>query len=287
MTTTIRLARASINGHSVFYRESGNPSSPTILLLPGYPSSSHLFRHLIPLLNDRYHLVAPDMPGFGFTTSPADFKYTFANIADVIEALIESIGLKKFAIYMFDYGAPVGLRIAYKNPSKVTAIISQNANAYDEGLTGAWDPIKAYWRDPTAENRSALTMLLQPDNVRQLFYQVGMSDPTQVEPESWTLDSALLARPGQTDLQLDLFRDYQSNVALYPAFHKYFRESQPPLLAIWGNRDPFFAPAGAEAYRKDLPKADVRFLETGHTALETHSKEIASAMKEFLSKNGL
>jgi pimeloyl-ACP methyl ester carboxylesterase len=242
-----------------------------------------MFRDLIPLLADRFHLVAPDLPGFGQSDMPSrdDFKYTFDNLANVIDRFTEVIGLERFAIYIFDYGAPVGLRIAAKHPERITAIISQNGNAYEEGLSDGWNPIQAYWREPTQANRDALRSFLAPETT--LFqYTHGVADPSLVSPDGRSLDDHYLARPGAHEAQLDLLLDYASNVALYPDFHAYFRNRQPPFLAVWGKNDPFFLPAGAEAFKRDIPGAEVRFFDTGHFALETHNTEIAAAIRDFL-----
>jgi pimeloyl-ACP methyl ester carboxylesterase len=275
----------NVGGNQIFYREAGPSNAPTLLLLHGFPTSSHMFRNLIPALADKYHLVAPDLPGFGFTEVPArgQFAYTFENLATTINDFTEAIGLKKFALYIFDYGAPVGLRLALAHPEKVTAIISQNGNAYEEGLSQGWNPIQKYWKEPSPENRAALHDFLTPEATKGQ-YTYGVEDPTRIAPESYTLDSALLARPGNDDIQLDLFLDYASNVALYPKFQEYFRTKRPPLLAIWGKNDPFFLPPGAEAYKRDNPDAEVRFLDTGHFAIETHYQEIADAIREFLGR---
>ena len=282
----IRYRTASVDGCQVFYREAGEPGRPAVLLLHGFPSSSHMFRDLIPLLSDRYHVVAPDLPGFGFTGAPdrGSFAYTFDHLAEVIESFTETIGLRRYAIYVFDYGAPVGFRLALARPERVTAIVSQNGNAYEEGLSAGWDPIRQYWQDPSAANREALRAFLSPETTRWQYLH-GVPDEAAVAPEAWTLDSALLARPGNDEVQLDLFLDYASNVALYPAFQAYFRERQPPLLAAWGRNDPFFLPPGAEAFRRDNPNAEVRFFDTGHFALETHAREIAAAIRTFLAKS--
>jgi pimeloyl-ACP methyl ester carboxylesterase len=244
-----------------------------------------MFRDLIPLLADRFHLVAPDLPGFGQSDMPSrdNFSYTFDNLAEAIGRFIDVIGLMQFAIYIFDYGAPVGLRIAAKHPERITAIISQNGNAYEEGLSEGWNPIQAYWREPTQANRDALRSFLAPETT--LFqYTHGVSDPSLVSPDGRSLDDHYLARPGAHEAQLDLLLDYASNVALYPDFHAYFRNHQPPLLAAWGKNDPFFLPAGAEAFKCDIPNAGVRFFDTGHFALETHSAEIAAAIRDFLDR---
>src|SRR5262245_38341141 len=242
-----------------------------------------MFRGLIPHLADRFHLVAPDLPGFGHTTSSAGFAYTFDNLAGAVRGFIDAIGLGRYALYVFDYGAPVGFRLALARPDRVTAIVSQNGNAYEEGLSENWDPIQRYWREPTAANRDALRSLLTPDATRWQYLH-GVPDDTLVSPDGYTLDHALLSRPGNAEVQLDLFRDYATNVALYPRFQAYLRESLPPLLAVWGRNDPFFLPAGAEAYRRDNPNAIVRLLDTGHFALETHTREIAALIHDFLGR---
>ena len=274
-----------VNGLNLFYREAGDPKSPTILLLHGFPTSSHMFRNLIPQLAGEYHVVAPDLPGFGFSDSPgrSEFKYTFHNLAKTIEAFTEKIGLKRYAIYIFDYGAPVGLRLALAHPERITAIISQNGNAYEEGLSQGWNPIQNYWKAPTDANRAALRDFLKPEATKWQ-YTHGVADTTLVAPETYALDSALLARPGNDEIQLDLFLDYASNVALYPKFQEYFRKQHPPLLAVWGQDDPFFLPAGAKAFLRDNENAEVHFYETGHFALETHADEIAAAIRKFLKK---
>jgi len=268
----------------IFYREAGADTSPAVLLLHGFPTSSHMFRDLIPALADDYHVVAPDLPGFGFSDAPAraQFKYTFDHLADVIDRFTTVMGLARYAIYVFDYGAPVGFRLATSHPSRITAIISQNGNAYEDGLSKGWDPIQRYWREPTPENRAALRNLLTPQATKWQYVH-GVQDEAMVAPESYTLDSALLARPGNDEIQLDLFLDYARNVALYPKFHEYFRTHRPPLLAVWGKNDPFFLPSGAEAFKRDIPGAVVRFFDTGHFALETHAAEIAAAIRGFLA----
>jgi pimeloyl-ACP methyl ester carboxylesterase len=272
-----------VNGIHLFYREAGNAASPTVLLLHGFPTSSHMFRNLIPRLADHYHVVAPDLPGFGFSDSPPrdQFKYTFENLARVIDAFTEKLGLKRFAIYIFDYGAPVGLRLALAHPERISAIISQNGNAYEEGLSEGWNPIQNYWKEPSAGNRAALRDFLKPEATKWQ-YTHGVADPSLIAPESYALDSALLARPGNDEIQLDLFLDYASNVRLYPKFQEYFGKQHPPLLAVWGQNDPFFLPAGAKAFTRDNPGAQVHFHDTGHFALETHAAEIANAVREFL-----
>jgi len=276
---------AVVDGTRIFYREAGPETAPTILLLHGFPTSSHMFRNLIPVLADRYHVVAPDLPGFGFSDAPdrKQFRYTFENLAKAIDSFTQSIGLERFAIYVFDYGAPVGFRLASAHPERITAIISQNGNAYVEGLSQGWNPIQKYWKEPTPENRAALRDFLKPEATRWQYVH-GVQDESQVAPESYALDSALLARPGNDEIQLDLFLDYASNVALYPKFQEYFRTKQPSLLAVWGKNDPFFLPPGAEAFKRDNPSAEVHFYDTGHFALETHHQEIAGAIRDFLGR---
>jgi pimeloyl-ACP methyl ester carboxylesterase len=272
-----------VDGTAVFYREAGDRNCPTILLLHGFPTSSHMFRDLIPELAGSYHVIAPDLPGFGNTEiKPRDeFAYTFNNLANIIDRFTEVVGLKTFALYIFDYGAPVGLRIAAKHPERITAIISQNGNTYLEGVSAAFSPVQAYWANPTDENRNALRGFLAPQTT--LFqYTHGVADPSLVSPDGRTLDDAYLARPGNDEIQLDLLLDYASNVAAYDTFQAYFRAHLPPLLAVWGKNDPFFLPAGAEAFKRDLPSADIRFFDTGHFALETHAAEIGAAIRQFL-----
>jgi pimeloyl-ACP methyl ester carboxylesterase len=273
------------DGMNVFYREAGAAGAPVILLLHGYPTSSHMFRELIPRLAGKYRVIAPDLPGFGFTTVPAErkYQYTFDALAKTVEAFVDALGLTRYAIYIFDYGAPTGLRLAVAHPERVTAIISQNGNAYEEGLGDAWDPIKAYWREPTQEHRDALRQFLTLEATKWQ-YTHGVANPELVAPEAYTLDAALLERPGNAEIQLDLFLNYSSNVALYPKFQEYFRAAQPPLLAIWGKNDPFFIPPGAAAFRRDNPNAVVTMLDTGHFALETHVEEIASGISELLGR---
>jgi pimeloyl-ACP methyl ester carboxylesterase len=281
--TTISYRHADVDGFKVFYREAGRRGAPKLLLLHGFPSSSHMFRDLIPKLADRFHLIAPDLPGFGQSDLPPRerFAYTFDNIANVIDRFTEVVGFERYAVYVFDYGAPTGFRLAVKHPERITAIISQNGNAYTEGLSDGWNPIRAYWESPTAANREALRALLTLDTTKWQ-YTHGVPDASAISPDGYTLDDHYLARPGVDDIQLDLFGDYRSNVALYPAFQQYFREHQPPFLAVWGKNDPFFLPAGAESFRRDLPGAVVRFFDTGHFALETHATEIAEAISAFL-----
>jgi pimeloyl-ACP methyl ester carboxylesterase len=275
----------TINGLNVFYREAGPAGAPAVLLLHGFPTSSHMFRGLIPHLAGPYHVVAPDLPGFGFSDAPPceQFRYSFENLAQTIGAFTEAVGLHRFTLYIFDYGAPVGLRLALAHPERITAIISQNGNAYEEGLSEGWNPIQQYWKEPTPQNRAALKGFLAPEATKWQ-YTHGVADASRVAPESYTLDAALLARPGNEEIQLDLFLDYASNVALYPTFQAYFRAKRPPVLAVWGRNDPFFLPAGAEAFRRDTPNAEVHLFDTGHFALETHAREIGAIIIEFLTK---
>ncbi|CAM3254930.1 alpha/beta fold hydrolase [Asticcacaulis taihuensis] len=283
---TIRFNTVDVDGLKLFYREAGDVDRPTVLLLHGFPSASHMFRDLIPELSQHYHVVAPDLPGFGMTEQPArdQFGYTFENITNVVDRFIEVLGLTRFAIYVFDYGAPVGFRLAVKHPERITAIVTQNGNTYVEGVSDAFAPVMAYWNEPTKANRDALRCFLAPETT--LFqYTHGVDDPTIVSPDGRNLDDFYLSRPGNDEIQLDLMLDYQTNVALYDTIQAYLRAHQPPVLAIWGKNDPFFIPAGAEAFRRDVPAADVRFVESGHFALETHAAEIGAAMREFLGKH--
>ncbi len=286
---SISIHKVEADGVRVFYREAGDPNAPVVLLLHGFPASSFMFRELMPRLADKYRVIAPDLPGFGFTEVPAERKYvySFDQLARTIDAFTQALNLKRYAIYVFDYGAPTGFRLAAAHPERVTAIISQNGNAYEEGLGDAWAPIRQYWASPTAENRAVIAKAILNLEGTRWQYTHGVKDPDSVAPESYTLDNALLERPGNKDIQLDLFLDYASNVKLYPKFQEYFRKSKPPLLAIWGKNDPFFIPPGADAFRKDIPAARVQFLDTGHFAIETHVNEIASAMKEFFNTNGI
>ena len=283
--TPIKYRTIDVDGLKVFYREAGPLTAPKLLLLHGFPSAGHMFRNLIPLLAGHYHLVAPDLPGFGQTEMPRrdEFKYTFDNIANIIDRFTEIVGFDHFAVYVFDYGAPTGFRLAVKHPDRVTAIISQNGNAYEEGLSDGWNPIRAYWKDPSAANRDALRSFLKPETTT-FQYTHGVTDLSLVSPDGRSLDDFYLARPNADEVQLDLFKDYASNVALYPKFQEYFRKYQPPLLAAWGKNDPFFLPAGAEAFKRDIPTAEVHFYDTGHFALETHYHEIAQAIMAFLER---
>ena len=284
--STVTYRKVDVEGIGVFYRDAGPKDAPTILLLHGFPTAGHMFRNLIPQLSDRFRLVAPDLPAFGQSDMPprGTFIYTFENIANVIDRFTEVIDLPRFAMYVFDYGAPVGFRLAVRHPDRITAIISQNGNAYREGLSDGWNPIRAYWQEPSSANRQALRSFLAPDTTRWQ-YTHGVPDVTTVSPDGYSLDNFYLARPGADEIQLDLFGDYKSNVAAYPTFQNYFRTHKPRFLAVWGKNDPFFLPQGAEAFRRDIPDATVRFLDTGHFALETHAEEITKEIQDFLLGN--
>jgi len=279
----IEFRSHTVGDVEVFYRAAGPVDAPVLLLLHGFPTASHMFRDLIPQLAGQYRLIAPDLPGFGNTVAPprGAFTYSFDNLASVIEGFTEALNLERYALYIFDYGSPVGLRLAMAHPERVTAIVSQNGNAYPEGLSGAWVLWRAYWAAPTAEHREACRASLTPDAIRTGQYLHG-ADAGLVSPDGYTLDIAYMARPGAEEIQLDLILDYAGNLALYPDFQAYFRAHRPPLLAIWGCNDPHFVPAGALAYRRDLPDAKVMFLDTGHFALETHAAEVGDAMRRFL-----
>jgi pimeloyl-ACP methyl ester carboxylesterase len=279
--TSVAYRSLTIDNLRLAYREAGAVDAPKLLLLHGFPTSSHMFRDLIPLLADRFHIVAPDLPGFGQSDDPKE--NTFDSLADTIDRFTEVIGFDRYAVYVFDYGAPTGLRLAMRHPERITAIISQNGNAYVEGLSDGWNPIRAYWEDASSANREALRSMLTAETTKWQ-YTHGVADPTRVSPDGYTLDQHYLERPGADDVQLDLFGDYKSNVALYPDFQAYFRAHQPRLLAVWGDKDPFFLPPGAKAFQRDLPEAKVKFFDTGHFALETHAKEIAAEIREFLAQ---
>ena len=279
---------ADVDGFKIFYRAAGAVEAPKLLLLHGFPTASHMFRDLIPRLSDRFHVIAPDLPGFGKSDMPPRggskrSNHTFERMAETIDRFTEVVGFDRYAVYAFDYGAPTGFRLAVKHPDRITAIISQNGNAYEEGLSQGWTPIRAYWEDASPANREALRSFLAPETTIWQ-YTHGVPDPTAVSPDGYSLDNFYLTRPGADEFQLDLFGDYKSNVALYPTFQEYFRAHKPPLLAVWGKNDPFFLPPGAEAFKRDIPKAIVRFFDTGHFALETHAAEIAGAIREFLPR---
>jgi pimeloyl-ACP methyl ester carboxylesterase len=281
----LRFRTQKVGDVEVYYREAGPADAPVILLLHGFPSSGHMFRDLIPALSDRYRVIAPDLPGFGETKAPlrGAFTYSFANLAKTMEGFVDALGLKSYAIYIFDYGAPTGLRLALAQPDRISAIVTQNGNAYVEGLSEGWNPIERYWKDASEQNRQALRGFLAPDAVRDQYVH-GVPDPSLVSLDGSNLDSFFLARPSRDEIQLDLLGDYKSNVALYPQFQAYFRAHKPPLLAVWGKNDPFFLPAGAEGYKRDIPDAEVHFLDTGHFALESHHQEIAAYMRDFLRR---
>ncbi|CRM10730.1 MULTISPECIES: alpha/beta fold hydrolase [Pseudomonas] len=283
---TVHYRYEQVGDVKVFYREAGDPSAPTVLLLHGFAGSSFMFRELMPELADRYHVIAPDLPAFGFTQAPArgEYAYTFSQLAKTIGQFTEQLKLDKYALMVHDYGAPVGWRMASAHPERVTAIISQNGNAYEEGLGKGWAPIQRYWQAPTQQNREALRDFPTPASIKWQYLE-GVADQSAVSPDGYTLEGLQVSRPGNADIQLDLLLDYASNVAMYPAFQAYFRQYQPPLLAVWGKNDPFFVPAGAEAWKRDIPKADIRFYDTGHFALETHAKEIIPVIRAFLDKN--
>jgi len=282
------IHRVEADGVTVFYREAGAPDAPVVLLLHGFPTSSFQYRELIPRLADKFRVIAPDLPGFGFTEVPESrqYKYSFDALAKTILAFTDALHLKHYALYVFDYGAPTGFRLAMAHPERVTAIVSQNGNAYEEGLGDAWAPIRRYWSEPTAANREAVREALSPEGLRSQYTE-GVPHPERIAPEGYTLDAAMIARPGNMDIQLDLFLDYANNVKLYPKFQEYFRTSKPPLLAIWGKHDPFFIPPGAEAFRRDNPNASVQFLDTGHFALETHVEEIAEAIRPLFARTAV
>lgn len=282
--TAIKYRTTQVGGFNLFYREAGPLDAPKLLLLHGFPTASHMFRDLIPLLIDRFHMIAPDLPGFGKSDLPSR-GCTFDRIAETIDRFTEVVGFNRYAVYVFDYGAPTGFRLAVKHPERITAIISQNGNAYEEGLSDGWNPIRAYWEKPSPANRDALRPFLTPETT-VWQYTHGVSDATTVSPDGYSLDNFYLLRPGADEVQLDLFGDYKSNVALYPTFQKYFRTRKPPFLAVWGKNDPFFLPRGAEAFKRDIPDAGVRFFDTGHFALETHATEIAEAIRGFLPRSG-
>ncbi|NWD79775.1 alpha/beta fold hydrolase [Pseudomonas reactans] len=276
---------AQVKDVNVFYREAGDPSNPTVLLLHGFPTSSFMYRNLIPILSKRYHVLAPDLPGFGLTESPpqGQYTYSFENLSNTIDQFTQVLGLKTYALQVFDYGAPVGWRLAVKHPERVTAIVSQNGNAYVEGLSDGWAPVKKYWEDPSQANRDALRAVLDVAAIKDQ-YQHGTPDPSVIAPETYLMDAAHVGQPANAQIQLDLFRDYKANVDMYPQLQQYFRDYQPPLLAVWGKNDAIFIPPGAEAFKRDLKHADVRFFDTGHFALETHLDQIGADILEFLDR---
>jgi pimeloyl-ACP methyl ester carboxylesterase len=282
--SNVRHSTLQIGPANVFYREAGTQGQPVLLLLHGFANSSHYFRHLMPKLAGRFHLIAPDLPSFGFTTieEGAGYQFTFAGLTKTIQDFLNELSLRRFAMYVFDYGAPIGFNLALANPDSITAIVSQNGNAYEEGLgAGPWAPLRAYWRQPSPAIRETIKERMSLDGVREAYFQ-GVSDPTTIEPEAYWLDAALLARQGMMDLQADLKLDYKSNIERYPLYQQYLRTYRPPLLAMWGKNDTFFIPAGAEAFKRDVPKADIRFLDAGHFALETNVDDFAVAILEMV-----
>jgi len=279
----VRHSTVRVGPANVFYREAGTQGQPVLLLLHGFANSSHYFRHLMPKLAGRFHLIAPDLPSFGFTTleEGAGYQYTFAGLTKTIQGFVNELSLRRFAMYVFDYGAPVGFNLAVDNPDRITAIVSQSGNAYEEGLGAApWAPLRAYWKQPSPAIREKIKERMSLDGVREAYFQ-GVSDRARIEPEAYWLDAALLARPGMMDIQADLKLDYKSNIERYPLYQQYLRTHRPPLLVIWGKNDTFFVPPGAEAFKRDVPNADVRFLDAGHFALESNVDDFASAILEM------
>ena len=276
---------AAIDGVSIFYREAGPADAPVVLLLHGFPTSSHMFRNLIPALADRYHVIAPDYPGYGQTDMPdrARFAYTFDRFADLVDGLLDRLGVETYAMYVMDYGAPVGWRLALKHPERVTGFIVQNGNAYDEGLKEFWDPIKAYWSDGSDEHRQALRELVSLKTTK-FQYTDGVSDVTRVSPDNWVYDQALLDRPGNADIQLDMLYDYRTNLPLYPQIQAYFRKNRPPMIIVWGKNDKIFPPDGAHPYKRDLPDVELHLLDTGHFALEDKANEMVPLIRDFLDR---
>lgn len=282
-TSNIHYRSIKVDGQNIFYREAGRSGAPVLLLLHGYPTSSFMFRNLIPMLSEKYHIIAPDLPGFGFSDTPdrTQYSYTFDNLSKTMQGFIDQIGLKRFAVYVFDYGTPVGFRLAAANPEKITGIISQNGNAYEEGLSTVWGPAQKYWNEDTAENRNALRSIFTIEGTKFQYFP-GVSDATLIAPETYTMDQYFLNRPGVIEIQLDLIKDYKSNVLMYAKFQEYFRNYKPKFLALWGDKDPYFLPQGAEAFKRDLPDATIKFYDTGHFALETHVLEIGTEILSFL-----
>ena len=286
VNTQVHYRYAQVGEVNVFYREAGSRTAPTVLLLHGFAASSYMYRDVIAALADRYHVIAPDLPAFGFTQAPAReaYAYTFDNLAHTIDRFTEQLGLDRYALMVHDYGAPVGWRLATAHPERITALISQNGNAYEDGLAAGWAPIQTYWASPTDEHRAALADFPTAETIRWQYLE-GVPDASLVPPDGYTLEGLHVAKPGNADIQLDLLLDYASNVALYPRFQQYFRDYQPPLLAVWGCHDPYFLPAGAEAWRRDLPEAEIHFYDTGHFALETHAREIVPVVRAFLERH--
>jgi len=282
---TVHYRTTRINDLDIFYRDAGPQDAPVILLLHGFPTSSNMFRNLIPRLGNSFRVIAPDYPGFGQSSMPGhkSYAYTFENFADIVDKLAEQLGISKYSMYVMDYGAPVGYRLALRHPERVQALIVQNGNAYDEGLLKFWDPIKAYWNDNVPEKRAAIHFLVEPKATRWQ-YENGVSDLTLLDPTTWAFDQIGLDRPGNRDIQMDLMYDYRTNVPLYPDFQNFFRKNQPPTLIVWGKNDFIFPPEGAAPYSRDLKNLETHLLDTGHFALETHGEEIASRIESFLRK---
>jgi pimeloyl-ACP methyl ester carboxylesterase len=285
MPVVVHYHTVKVDGVDIFYREAGPAHAPVILLLHGFPTSSHMFRNLIPALADRYHVIAPDYPGFGQSAAPdhTKFAYTFAHYADLVDGLVDQLGAKHYAMYVMDYGAPVGYRLALKHPERVRGLIVQNGNAYDEGLKAFWDPIKAYWADGSEAHREALYVLVKPETTK-FQYTDGVKDLTRIDPDNWVHDQALLDRPGNRDIQMDLMHDYGSNVPLYPKFQAYFRERKPPMLIVWGKNDKIFPADGAYPYKRDLPDVEFHLIDTGHFALEDKADEMIPLIRGFLDR---
>jgi pimeloyl-ACP methyl ester carboxylesterase len=282
---TARYGTVKVGDVEVFYRSEGPVDAPVILLLHGFPSSSHQYRDLMPILGQKYHVIAPDFPGFGQTKAPprGQYNYTFETLTDALKGFVDAMRLKHYVLYLFDYGAPTGLRLAMAHPERVLALITQSGNAYVEGLSDGWAPWKAYWQDPTPANREACRTFLGADFTRQVQYLKG-SDASKVSPDGWTLDNTFLARPGNDEIQLDLIYDYRTNVALYPKFQEYLRTHKPPMLAVWGKNDPIFIPPGAEAFKRDVPDLELHYVDAGHFALESHVDDIADYMFDFFAR---
>lgn len=285
LESTVHYNTAHIGNVDVFYREAGSKSAPVLLLLHGFPTSSNMFRNLIPRLAGSFRVIAPDYPGYGFSSMPdrKEFAYTFENMTNIVEQLLEQLGLNAYSLYVMDYGAPIGYRLALRHPERIRGLVVQNGNAYDEGLLKFWDPIKKYWGAPTPENRAALEFLVKPEATKWQ-YENGVSDSSHLDPATWTLDQALMDRPGNVDIQLDMLYDYRTNVPLYPQFQEFFRKYQPPMLITWGKNDFIFPPEGAAPYKRDLPNVETHLLDTGHFALETHCEEIASHIERFFGR---
>ena len=287
MTQPVTYHRtAQVAGVKVFYREAGPEGAPVIVLLHGFPSSSHMYRNLIPALADRYHVIAPDLPGFGLSAmpSPIDFEYSFANFSKVIAGLLDQLGAERYALYVMDYGAPTGFRLALAHPRRVTGLIVQNGNAYEDGMGDFWAPTRAYWADNSLANRNAMRPFLTLDGTRFQYF-TGARDEARIDPAAWLTDQLFLDRPGSAEIQLDVIYDYRTNVALYPEFHAWFREHQPPALILWGENDPIFLPDGARAFLRDLPDAELHFFDTGHFALEEKADEMIPVMRDFVARN--